>query len=138
VKRAAAILCLLAAGCERKTPLPVTPAPSGTPSLWAWLQGYRGAPSLPATDEVQKLYGEPNERMEMEFNTSGPPDSPAAEYRRYRPEDPKFLPVVAWRYHHRGDPNRWVDVEVRKGDGSVVGWSWFENVPPGQEQGPPP
>lgn len=94
---------------------------------------------MPILEEIKKRFGEPNEYMEWEENTAYPEPNSRGRYYRYQDTDKqsKWLPVIAWRYWHLGDRNRWVDVVVRKADGTILGWWWFENVPPGQEKGPP-
>lgn len=110
-------------------------------SLWSYLERFRNSSEMPSVGEVQKRFGDPNEYMPMELNPSYYSRSglPENEYYRFRPDENqlKSLPVTAWRYYYRGDQNRWVDVVVRKTEGTIVGWTWFENVAPGEETGPP-
>lgn len=108
-------------------------------NLWHYLEGFRNSSQMPSTEEIKKRFGEPNEYMEWEENTDYLEPNSREKYYRYKDSDKqsKWLAVIAWRYWYLGDRNRWVDVVVRKADGTILGWWWFENVPPGQEKGPP-
>lgn len=108
-------------------------------NLWHYLESFRNSSQMPSAEEIKKRFGESNEYMEWEENTVYLQPNSRERYYRYQDADKqsKWLPVVAWRYWHSGDRNRWVDVVVRKADGTILGWSWFENVPPGEEKGPP-
>ena len=107
--------------------------------LWEYLDTFRDSSKMPATKEIEKRFGKPNEDMPWEENPSAYYGPSRESYYRFVAAEKqlKSLPVVAWRYYYQGDKNRWIDVVVRKSEGTIVGWSWFENVPPGQESGPP-
>src|SRR3990170_8828247 len=107
--------------------------------LWEYLDTFRDSSKMPSTKEVEKRFGKPDEYMPWEENPSAYYGPSRESYYRFVAEEKqlKSLPVVAWRYYYQGDKNRWIDVVVRKSEGTIVGWSWFENVPAGQESGPP-
>lgn len=108
-------------------------------NLWTYLGKFRNSTEMPSAEEIKNKFGEPDDYMEMEENTSYPVKLDPNEYYRFTDEDKqiKWLSVVAWRYYWQGDKNRWVDVIVRKVKGTILGWVWFENVPIGEETGPP-
>lgn len=109
-------------------------------NLWIYLEGFRNSNEMPSSEEIIKRFGEPDDKqVEWEENTDYPKIPNPAEYIRFTDEDKKtkWLPVVGWLYYWKSDKDRWIYVIVRKKEGTVVGWQWFENVPPGEEIGPP-
>ncbi len=121
-------------GCGKSENPPPQPQ-----SLWAYLETFRSKTQMPTTDEIVSQFGKPDTtEIEMNLNaTASFPDD--KQFLKFTDEDKKskWVHVVAWTYFFKGDRNRWVNVLVRKSDGSATGWEWFENVPPGQEIGPP-
>jgi hypothetical protein len=129
-------IAMAVAACDSSTP-PPPPPPAAETHLWNWLERFRNVATMPTLEEIEKRFGGPNERMEWEEKSTAKLEDPKRKYRRYPAGASERVNVGVRRYHHKGDPNRWVDVILLDKENVVIGWEWFENVPPGQESGPP-
>lgn len=135
-KRMGRVLMMVVLGCGKEESEKPAPRPE---NLWTYLEGFRKRPEMPDKEEIRRRFGEPKDVMEWSENVAIRSKNNLEEYRRYTDEDrrSKELDVLAWRYPYRGDDNRWVYLVLRKKEGIVVGWDWFENVPQGQQTGLP-
>lgn len=109
--------------------------------LWKYLEAHMTRVMLPLPAELRQLFGEPDDIQESE-NTLNPSvwgvthDVPW--YARYTEEEKRLdqIGYVDWVYH-LPTASRSINVVLRKDGASVLGWMWFEDVPEGEEQGPP-
>ena len=153
------ILLAISACDDKPTTTPKTTPPQPVvlkpTTIWGYLETLRGESDAPRTKEIVALFGEPDEKLEEQANAEmiqGHQDAYFEAFREYKHKDRyyrfsetdqknKWVDVVVWWYHlkrdDRKDENRATLLSVRKSNGEVVGWSWFENVPAGQEIGPP-
>lgn len=144
--------CDKPATTPKPIPQPVVPRPT---TIWGYLETFRGETNAPTTKEIVNLFGNPDEKLEEQANAEmiqGHQDAYFEAFREYKHKDRyhrfsesdqknKWVDVVVWWYHlnrdNKKDENRATLLSVRKSNGEVVGWSWFENVPAGQEIGSP-
>ncbi len=106
--------------------------------LWRYLHEFADGPSMPDADAVKAKFGPPQDHIGMDIVTSAFSRPTAETFYRFNDDDGDCLSVTGLRYYNEEGRWRSIDVVIRDRDGSVVGWDWFENVPPGKEIGPPP
>lgn len=109
--------------------------------LWKYLEAHKTRAMLPLPAELRQLFGEPDDIQESE-NTLNPSVWGVTDdvpwYARYTEEEKRLdqIGYVDWVYH-LPTASRSINVVLRKDGASVLGWMWFEDVPEGEEQGPP-
>jgi hypothetical protein len=151
------LICLSLFGCS-KSPEPIDTAASGnrTAELWRFLNSFVGTDTVPTVAEIEEKFGKPDEPVEAESVMTmsakkvmeqqdklkdAPPGFRKPRYYCFTAEEvaaDAWVELVQHIYNHGAESwTRYIEICVRPADNTVAGWQWNENVPPGQEIGPP-
>jgi hypothetical protein len=110
--------------------------------LWRYLESHRTLPEMPDPAELRRRFGDPDEVSDV-GNTVNPSiwgvTPGAVWYARYSDDERRqdWIETLDWAFHVDADGSRAIIVLLRKAGGPVLGWTWFEDVPVGEELGPP-